>query len=179
MAGEAAKVAKSMVSRQPPPKRQTKSRRVANLRVRPRLGMLAGCPFHDLRVKLCAAGLRPTRQRLALGWLLFAKGDRHLTAENLQEEAQASRVSISLATIYNSLHQFTQTGLLREIAVDGSRTYFDTNVTDHHHFLIEGANTLIDIPQVAVDLLRLPPAPTGKRIAQVEVIVRLRDTPLA
>ncbi|HET6375989.1 MAG TPA: transcriptional repressor, partial [Methylocella sp.] len=82
-------------------------------------GELAGCPFHDIRMKLNAAGLRPTRQRMALGWLLFAKGDRHVTAEKLREEAQASRVSISLATIYNSLHQFTQAGLLREIAIDG------------------------------------------------------------
>jgi Fur family iron response transcriptional regulator len=142
------------------------------------LGSLIGCPFHDLRVKLCAAGLRPTRQRIALGWLLFAKGDRHLTAEMLHEEAQASRVSISLATIYNGLHQFTEASLLREIAIDGSRTYFDTNIADHHHFLVEGANVLIDIPQVAVDLMRLPPPPAGKRIGQVEVIVRLRDITL-
>jgi Fur family transcriptional regulator, iron response regulator len=139
------------------------------------LGDLAGCPFHDLRTKLWAAGLRPTRQRMALGWLLFAKGNRHVTAENLQEEAQASRVSISLATIYNSLHQFTQAGLLREIAIDGSRTYFDTNVSEHHHFLVEGTNTLIDIPQVSIDQQELPAPPEGKRIASVDVIVRLRD----
>jgi Fur family iron response transcriptional regulator len=108
---------------------------------------------------------------------LFAKGDRHLTAENLQEEAQASRVSISLATIYNSLNQFTQAGLLREIAIDGSRTYFDTNVSDHHHFLVEGTNVLIDIPWVAVDYEGLPRPPAGKSIAGVDVIVRLRDNP--
>jgi Fur family iron response transcriptional regulator len=138
-------------------------------------GALAGCPFHDIRTKLCAAGLRPTRQRMALGWLLFAKGDRHVTAENLQEEAQASRVAISLATIYNSLHQFTQAGLLREIAIDGSRTYFDTNISDHHHFLIERTNTLIDIPRVAVNEHELPPPPPGKCIASVDVVVRLRD----
>lgn len=138
-------------------------------------GELAGCPFHDIRMKLNTAGLRPTRQRMALGWLLFAKGDRHVTAEKLQEEAQASRVSISLATIYNSLHQFTQAGLLREIAIDGSRTYFDTNTSDHHHFLVEGANTLIDIPKVEVDQKGLPPLPQGKRIASVDVIVRLRE----
>lgn len=143
----------------------------------PRLGTLAGCPFHDVRMKLCAAGLRPTRQRLALGWLLFAKGDRHLTAENLQEEAQASRVSISLATIYNSLNQFSQAGLLREIAIDGSRTYFDTNVTDHHHFLVEGTNVLIDIPRVAIDQEELPRPPAGKSISGVDVIIRLRETP--
>jgi Fur family iron response transcriptional regulator len=151
------------------------ARRAAHRRSRAPHGALAGCPFHDLRVKFSDAGLRPTRQRVSLGWLLFAKGDRHLTAEMLHEEAQGSRVSISLATIYNSLHQFTQSGLLREISVDGSRTYFDTNVTEHHHFLVEGANELIDIPQVAIDLLRLPPPPEGKRIAQVDVIVRVRD----
>lgn len=139
------------------------------------LGALAGCPFHDIRMKLWSAGLRPTRQRMALGWLLFAKGDRHVTAEMLQEEAQASRVSISLATIYNSLHQFTQAGLLRAIAIDGSRTYFDTNVSEHHHFLVESTNTLIDIPQVAIDPKQLPDPPAGKSIARVDVIIRLRD----
>lgn len=141
------------------------------------LGRLAGCPFHDIRMKLCAAGLRPTRQRLALGWLLFAKGDRHLTAENLQEEAQASRVSISLATIYNSLNQFSQAGLLREIAIDGSKTYFDTNISDHHHFLVEDSNTLIDIPRVAINQEGVPQPPAGKFIAGVDVIIRLRDKP--
>jgi Fur family iron response transcriptional regulator len=139
---------------------------------------LAGCPFHDLRLKLWAAGLRPTRQRMAIGWLLFAKGDRHVTAENLQEEAQASRVSISLATIYNSLHQFTQAGLLREIAIDGSRTYFDTNVSEHHHFLVEGTNTLIDIPRLSIDQQELPSPPAGKHIARIDVVVRLRDDAL-
>ena len=167
-----------MVSHKSPPA-PPKSRRNPTVRPSAPLGMLAGCPFHDVRMKLCAAGLRPTRQRLALGWLLFAKGDRHLTAENLQEEAQASRVSISLATIYNSLNQFTQAGLLREIAIDGSRTYFDTNVSDHHHFLVERTNVLIDIPRVAVDYAGLPPPPAGKTIAGVDVIVRLRDDPAA
>jgi Fur family transcriptional regulator, iron response regulator len=139
------------------------------------LGALAGCPFHDLRMKLWAAGLRPTRQRMALGWLLFSKGDRHVTAETLQEEAHASQVSISLATIYNSLHQFTEAGLLRAIAIDGSRTYFDTNVSEHHHFLVEGTDNLVDIPQIAIDLERLPPPPPGKCIASVDVVIRLRD----
>lgn len=154
-----------------------KSRRGDAIPAAPVLGTLAGCPFHNVRMKLCAAGLRPTRQRLALGWLLFAKGDRHLTAENLQEEAQASRVSISLATIYNSLNQFSQAGLLREIAIDGSRTYFDTNVSDHHHFLIEGTNVLIDIPRVAIDQDGLPRPPAGKSISGVDVIIRLREAP--
>jgi Fur family iron response transcriptional regulator len=135
---------------------------------------LAGCPVHDLRMKLRAVGLRPTRQRVALGWLLFGEGDRHLSAETLLEEAQASRVPVSLATIYNCLHQFTQAGLLREVAVDGSKAYFDTNVSHHDHFLIEGTNMLIDIPQVGVDMAHLPEPPKGTRIARVEVVVRLR-----
>ena len=138
-------------------------------------GSLAGSPIQDIRAKLSAAGLRPTRQRMALGWLLFSKGNRHVTAETLQEEALASRVSISLATIYNSLHQFTLAGLLREIAIDGSRTYFDTNIANHHHFLVEGTDTLIDISPVAVERSILPPAPAGKRISGIDVIIRLRD----
>ena len=91
-------------------------------------------------------GLRPTRQRMALGWILFAKGDRHLTAEMLYEEATKAKVPVSLATVYNTLHQFTDVGLLRQVAVDGSKTYFDTNTTAHHHFFVEGDNALVDIP---------------------------------
>jgi Fur family transcriptional regulator, iron response regulator len=135
---------------------------------------MAGCPVHELRAKLRRSGLRPTRQRVALGWLLFAKGDRHITAERLYEEATGSRVAISLATVYNTLHQFTEAGLLREIAVDGSKTYFDTNVSRHHHFLIEESNQLLDIPDELVDVVRLPEAPDGMEIASVDVVVRLR-----
>lgn len=157
-----------------PAKRKPKARKTELARRNALGALLAGCPVHELRIKLRAAGLRPTRQRIALGWLLFAKGDRHLTAEKLQEEAQTARVPISLATIYNCLNQFTRAGLLREVAVDGSKTYFDTNVARHNHFLIEGANTLIDIPQVAVDTLDLPTPPLGTQISRVEVVVRLR-----
>jgi Fur family iron response transcriptional regulator len=157
------------------PRSTLKTRRGGEGPLRPPFGALAGCPFHDLRQNLAAAGLRPTRQRMSLGWLLFSGGTRHLTAEKLFEEAQASNVSISLATIYNSLHQFTDARLLREIAVDGTRTYFDTNTRSHHHFLVDGV--LIDIPEVKIDLLNLPQPPAGKRIAEIEVIVRLRDAP--
>lgn len=136
--------------------------------------LLSGCPVHELRTRLRAAGLRPTRQRVALGWLLFGKGDRHLTAENLLEEAQASRVPVSLATVYNTLHQFTEVGLLREVAVDGSKVYFDTNISHHDHFLIESSNSLLDIPQVVVDRAHLPKPPEGMEIARIDVVVRLR-----
>ena len=134
---------------------------------------MQGCPVHDLRSKLREAGLRPTRQRVALGWLLFAKGDRHITAEKLYEEATGARVQISLATVYNTLHQFTDVGLLRAIAVDGSKTYFDTNVSNHHHFLMEDGNELVDIPDSHIVVESLPSAPPGMEIARVDVIIRL------
>ncbi|MCT8268754.1 MULTISPECIES: iron response transcriptional regulator IrrA [Afifella] len=119
------------------------------------------------------AGLRPTRQRVALAGLLFKKGDRHISAELLHEEAQLMRVPVSLATIYNTLHQFTEAGLLREVAVDGARTYFDTNVSDHHHFFVEGDNSLIDIDG-PVSLTQVPEPPEGMEITAVEVVVRVR-----
>src|SRR5271163_1783233 len=86
-----------------------------------------GCPWHDVLALLRQVKLRPTRQRMALGWLLFAKGDRHLTAEMLYEEANRAKIAVSLATVYNTLHQFTEVGLLRQVAIDGSKAYFDTN----------------------------------------------------
>jgi Fur family transcriptional regulator, iron response regulator len=135
-----------------------------------------GCPWHDVKAKLRDVGLRPTRQRMSLGWLLFAKGDRHLTAEMLYEEANKARVPVSLATVYNTLHQFTEVGLLRQVAVDGSKTYFDTNVSDHHHFYVEGANALVDIPNSDVSVDKLPVAPEGYEIARIDVVVRLKPT---
>src|SRR3982075_4174120 len=107
---------------------------------------LNGCPWHDVKAMLRGVGLRPTRQRMALGWILLAKGDRHLTAEMLYEEASKAKGPGSLPTVYNTLHQFTEVGLLRQVAVDGSETSFDTNVTEHHHFFVEGDNALVDIP---------------------------------
>jgi Fur family transcriptional regulator, iron response regulator len=88
---------------------------------------MTGCPWHDIKEKLREVGLRPTRQRMTLGWILFARGDRHVTAEMLYEEAIRAKVPVSLATVYNTLHQLTDVGLLRQIAVDSSKTYFDTN----------------------------------------------------
>ena len=133
-----------------------------------------GCPVSDLRDKLRRVGLRPTRQRISLGWILFGKGNRHITAEVLYEEAMRARVPVSLATVYNTLHQFTEAGLLRQLAVDGSKAYFDTNPTEHHHFFIEGEDVLVDMPADAVSVRELPRPPEGMEIAGVEVIVRLR-----
>jgi Fur family iron response transcriptional regulator len=134
----------------------------------------AGCVVKDLRERLRAAGLRPTRQRLSLGWAIFAKGHRHLSAEALYEEASRSRLQVSLATVYNTLNQFTEAGLLREIAVDGTRTYFDTNTSEHHHFFIEDEGRVIDIPGSAIEVSDVPAAPDGFEIARVDVVVRLR-----
>jgi Fur family transcriptional regulator, iron response regulator len=134
----------------------------------------AACVARDVGGMLRNSGLRPTRQRIALGRLLFSKGDRHVTAEILHEEAMRVRVPVSLATVYNTLHQFTQAGLLREVAVDGSKTYFDTNVSDHHHFLVEDENRLMDIPDSHMELSNLPEPPEGFEIARVDVLVRLR-----
>lgn len=124
--------------------------------------------------KLRTAGLRPTRQRLALAQLLFGKGDRHVSAEALHEEAVAAGVPISLATVYNSMHQFTAAGLLREVTVDGTRIYFDTNVGDHHHFYCEDDGTLLDIDGDAIEVAGLPAPPHGARVDRVDVIVRLK-----
>ena len=126
----------------------------------------------DRRVR--DAGLRPTRQRVALGNLLFAKGDRHLSAEELHEEALAAGVPVSLATVYNALHQFTEAGLLRILAVEGSKTYFDTNTSDHHHFFVEGENRIFDIAAGPVEVVNLPEPPEGMEIANVDIVVRLR-----
>jgi Fur family iron response transcriptional regulator len=120
------------------------------------------------------AGLRPTRQRVALADIMFSKGNRHVTAEELYDEAGAAHVPVSLATVYNTLHQFTQSGLLREVAVDGTKTFFDTNVSDHHHFFIEELDTVIDVPQGMLKLGALPTPPTGTEIVRVDVVVRVR-----
>src|SRR5437868_10365905 len=139
-----------------------------------RRDVLNGCPWHDVKSMLRDVGLRPTRQRMALGWILFGKGDRHITAEMLYEEASKAKVPVSLATIYNALHQFTEVGLLRQVAVDGSKTYFDTNSTQHHHFFVEGENALLDIPDSDVVVGKTPIPPEGYEIARVDVVVRLR-----
>ncbi len=135
---------------------------------------LTGCPWHDVKAMLREVGLRPTRQRMALGWILFGKGDRHITAEMLYEDATRAKVPVSLATIYNTLHQFTEVGLLRQVAVDGSKAYFDTNASDHHHFFVEGEDVLLDIPAADAIIEKMPTPPEGYDIARIDVVVRLR-----
>jgi Fur family iron response transcriptional regulator len=129
--------------------------------------------YSGLISKLKSVGLRPTRQRLALARILFDRGDRHLTAEQLHKEALAEVVRVSLATVYNTLHQFTDSGLLREVVVEPGHSYFDTNTSDHHHFYFEESGRLEDIPGSLVAMKDLPPAPSGTRISRVDVIIRV------
>ncbi|MES0884770.1 iron response transcriptional regulator IrrA [Roseibium sp. SCP14] len=129
----------------------------------------------DVTDMLRTAGLRPTRQRVSLAEILYSKGDRHVSAELLHEEAVDADVPVSLATVYNTLHQFTEAGLLREVAIEGNKTYFDTNVSDHHHFFIEGENRVIDIPGEGVGIGKLPVAPEGMEVVRVDVVVRVRE----
>jgi Fur family transcriptional regulator, iron response regulator len=138
------------------------------------LSMQASVSLPDLLERLRAVGLRPTRQRLALARLLFDPGDRHVTAEQLHGEALAASIGVSLATVYNTLHQFTEAGLLREVVVEPGRSYFDTNIDDHHHFFWESSGVLQDIPGESVVVSGLPLPPAGSEIHRVEVVVRVR-----
>lgn len=130
-------------------------------------------PYASALDRLRNAGLRPTRQRLALAKLLFENGDRHITAEDLHSEARNAGVSVSLATVYNTLHQFTQTELLREVVVESGRAYFDTNTTQHSHFFFEKSGRLMDIPADAIEISQLPSAPDGAEISGIDVTVRI------
>lgn len=127
----------------------------------------------DVIAMLRSAGLRPTRQRMSLAMLLFIGHDRHTTAEMLHVEALAAGERVSLATVYNALHQFEESGLLREIAVGGSKTYFDTNTSNHNHFYLEPEGILVDIPSEGIRVEGLPAPPDGLRVANVDVVVRL------
>ncbi len=125
--------------------------------------------------RLREVGLRPTRQRLSLARLLFGNGDRHVTAEQLHSEARVAAIRVSLATVYNTLHQFTEAGLLREVVVESGRSYFDTNTTDHHHFFCESTGSLNDIAAGNLIVRGLPQPPAGTAIRRVDIIVRLRS----
>jgi Fur family iron response transcriptional regulator len=131
-------------------------------------------PVPTILDRLRGAGLRPTRQRQALASLLFDGVDRHVTAEQLHSQAVAAAIPVSLATVYNTLHQFTGAGLLREVVVEPGRSYFDTNIDDHHHFFCESSGMLQDIPGAAVSVGQLPHAPAGTEISRVDVIIRVR-----
>ena len=133
-------------------------------------------PFTQALERLKRHGLRPTRQRLALVRLLFDRGDRHVTADQLHAEAAAAGVRVSLATIYNTLNQFTSAGVLREVVVEAGRSYFDTNASEHHHILVEPTGELIDIPASDVQVSAAPRLPEGMALRRMDVILRVTRT---
>src|ERR1700759_199581 len=127
----------------------------------------------EATARLRHAGLRPTRQRVELAGLLFRDHDRHVTAASLHDEVTGAGVKVSLATVYNTLHQFTQAGLLRQVIVDAARSYFDTNTGEHQHFFLEDEGMLIDIDEhIAVSGVPMPPA--GMAVDRVDVVVRVK-----
>jgi len=136
--------------------------------------MMMTSPSANVLARLRAVGLRPTRQRVALARLLIESGDRHITAEQLHGEAVGAGIQVSLATVYNTLHQFTDVGLLREVVVEPGRSYFDTNTTEHHHFFCETDGRLQDIRGEDVVVSGFPLPPLGTEICRVDVIIRVR-----
>ncbi|HEY2885897.1 MAG TPA: Fur family transcriptional regulator [Rhizomicrobium sp.] len=131
-------------------------------------------PDQGAIARLRDAKLRPTRQRVDLVGLLFRAGDRHVTAESLHAEAARAGVQVSLATVYNTLHQFTEAGLLRQVVVDASRSYFDTNTGNHQHFFVQDEATLIDIPGENIAVAGVPAPPKGMSVERIDVVVRVR-----
>ena len=128
----------------------------------------------EASAKLREAGLRPTRQRVELAGLLFGGGDRHMTAESLHADAAAAGIQVSLATVYNTLHQFTEAGLLRQVVVDAARSYFDTNTGNHQHFFVEDDGTLIDIPGEQISVTGVPVPPKGLSVDSIDVVIRVK-----
>jgi Fur family iron response transcriptional regulator len=140
----------------------------ARARTRIRLGICS---------RLESAGLRPTRQRVALAKILFCRGDRHVTAEGVHQEAVNDRIRVSLATVYNTLNQFTEQGLLRRVMVVGAKTYYDSNISEHPHFFVEDDQSILDIPPGELTVENIPPPPAGYEVDRIDVIVRLRRLP--
>jgi len=130
--------------------------------------------YTNVITRLREANLRPTRQRIALAKILFEGDNRHITAETLHQEALSLNIRVSLATVYNTLNQFTVAGLLREIGVDTQRCYFDTNTSDHHHFFFEKTNCLEDIKSEEMVLASIPKIPDGTAIKRIDIVIRLK-----
>jgi Fur family transcriptional regulator, iron response regulator len=135
-----------------------------------------GCPINAVKSELRRVGLRPTRQRVMLGWMLFGQGNRHVSAEDLFAEATRSRAHLSLATVYNTLNQFTEAGLLRQVQAGPGKAYYDTNTTDHQHFAVEGEGTVFDIDTDPLALKQMPKVPDGFEVAGVDIVIRLKRT---
>ena len=125
------------------------------------------------QARLRQAGLRPTRQRLVLARRLFDGPHRHVTAAELHAEVLREEAGVSLATVYNTLHQFTKAGLLRELVVESGRSFFDTNTEHHQHFFFEESGRLVDVPGDRISVNALPPTPPGTTVSRVDIVVRV------
>jgi Fur family iron response transcriptional regulator len=132
-------------------------------------------PYAQALRQLKACGLRPTRQRLALARLLMEMHPRHLTAEELFQEARRAGIPVSLATVYNTLHQFTSAGLLGEVVVGSGQSYFDTSPHSHWHYFDKTTGEIVDVPEQSIAFSKLPEPPPGKVIERIDVVVRIRD----
>jgi len=139
------------------------------------LAVSAGYPQRTVSELMQAFGLRTTRRRAALGGLLFGKGDQHTTVEMLYSEAIKANISVSLATVYNTVNQLADLGKLRRVSIDGAKTYYDTNVNNHHHFYFEGSHDLVDIPNGEMCVEAMPEIPEGYEVARIDIVVRLRQ----
>ena len=138
--------------------------------------MAESIPHSYVLARLKLVGLRPTRQRLALAKLLFEPGKRHVTAEQLYSKARNVGIKVSLATVYNTLHQFTNAKLLREVVVEPGRAYFDTNTANHHHIFNQDTGELWDIPDSSISNFNLPKIPKDMTIDRIDVIIRLKKS---
>lgn len=130
--------------------------------------------LQEISARLRKVGLRPTKQRLNIGRLLFGANHRHITADDLFQEIQTTGEHLSLATIYNTLHHFSEAGLLRRICTGSERVYFDTDTGDHHHFYVQDEDRIVDAPAGDTIINRLPEAPEGYEIAKVDVVIHLK-----
>lgn len=142
--------------------------------VPPRTGYLDSSTARELKERLRLAGLKPTRPRVGISWLLFGGGDRHVTAEVLHEEARRHKLFISLATVYNTLHQFEEAGLIRQVALFGGKLWYDTTTGPHCHYFNEDTQEFFDIPVHYAPCLEAPVAPEGMEVIGVDVVVRVR-----
>lgn len=137
--------------------------------------MLPNRPHLAAVRKLKESGLRPTRQRIALARLLLDGGPRHVTAEELFQEARSAGIPVSLATVYNTLHQFNAAGLMTEVVAGSGQSYFDTNPTSHYHYFDKSTGEIIDVPENEILFSKLPEPPPGKVIDRIDVVVRIRS----
>ena len=127
--------------------------------------------------KLRSSGLRPTRQRIQISKVLFDRENTfHFTIQDLSQIIKNEfNEKISLATVYNTIHEFKKKGYLKEISLKGNKTFFDTNISNHHHFYDEDMSQLVDIEDKNISVNYLAKIPSGKKIKSIEVLVKIED----